>query len=217
MNSKNDRNKHANLSKAERQYVRSIVHNLSLQRFTDQEIVNYLHDDKKIEVARSTVNGIRNQAEKQAEKWYMELQNSRYKYVAIYKERIDSLLSYQKKLNQIIDFYMNPPNEILYTDTIIRAIAELHRIEISIFSMWKQIPNLESVVNQNDASSSSSRYTTPGCTCAARGHDIISDCKCRTCLTVWCPTTLNQDWCPNPECSVLLTENEINHRNKIIN
>jgi hypothetical protein len=52
-------------------------------------------------------------------------------------------------------------------------------------------------INQDDPS----RYTSAGCTCAATGHDIISDYKCRTCLTVWCPTTLKQDWCPNPDCS----------------
>ena len=72
-----------------------------------QEIVDYLRDEKQIEIARSTVNSIKNQIEKQAEKWYIALRQSRYKYVASYKERIDSLFSYQKKLNQIIDFYMH--------------------------------------------------------------------------------------------------------------
>ena len=78
----------------------------------------------------------------------MELRHSRYKYIATYKERIDSLLSYQKKLHQIIDFYIQPPNQMLYTDTVIRAISELHKIEISIFSLWKQIPDLPIGKNQ---------------------------------------------------------------------
>jgi hypothetical protein len=43
----------------------------------------------------------------------------------------------QRKLNQIVEFYLDPPNQILYSDTIIKAIAELHRIEISIFNLWK--------------------------------------------------------------------------------
>jgi hypothetical protein len=52
-------------------------------------------------------------------------------------------MSYQRKLNQIVEFYLDPPNQILYSDTIIKAIAELHRIEISIFNLWKQLPDLE--------------------------------------------------------------------------
>src|SRR6476646_2304407 len=104
-----------------------MVHNLSLQRMTDQEITDYLHGEKNIDIARTTVNTIKNQIERQAEKWYIELRQSRYKYVAMYKERIDSLFSYQKKLNKIIEFYMQG-NDILYSDTIIKAISKLHKI-----------------------------------------------------------------------------------------
>lgn len=151
--SKNDGMEDKKSSKSEKQYVRAVIHNLSLSRWTDQEIVDYLYDEKKIRIARSTVNGIKNQIAKKAEKWYLELRDSRYKYIAIYKERIDSLFSYQKKLNQIVDFYMQP-GEILYTDTIIRAIAELHRIEMSIFSLWKQLPDLQ-IINGKEYSTES--------------------------------------------------------------
>ena len=74
---------HKKSSRAEKQYVRGIIHNLSLQRWTDQEIADYLLNEKKIEIARTTVNGIKNQMEKKAEKWYLELRDSRYKYIAI--------------------------------------------------------------------------------------------------------------------------------------
>ena len=43
-------------TKAERQYVKGIVHNYLLQRWTDQDMVHYLHEDKKIKIARSTNN-----------------------------------------------------------------------------------------------------------------------------------------------------------------
>jgi hypothetical protein len=193
-NSKSDRTTRKIIAKSDRQYVRGTIHNLSLSRWTDQEIVDYLRDEKKMEITRSTVNSIKNQIEKQAEKWYMELRESRYKYVASYKERIDSLFSYQKKLHEIVK-----DRSEAYPEIAIRAISELHRIEISVFNLFKQLPNLGLVedANQNDPT----RYTSAGCTCATSGHDIISDCKCRHCLTVWCPTALKQDWCPNPECS----------------
>ncbi len=72
-NSKTANSKHTKVAKSPRQYVRGIIHNLSLQRWTSQEISDYLHDEKKIDIARSTVNSIRRQIEKQAEKWYIEL------------------------------------------------------------------------------------------------------------------------------------------------
>ena len=83
-------------TKSEREYVKALVHNLSFQRLTDQEIVQWLHDEKEIDLDRSTVSKMRNQIEQNAEKWYIELRQSRYKYIATYKQRIDSLLSYQK-------------------------------------------------------------------------------------------------------------------------
>lgn len=128
-----------------REYVNGIVHNLSLQRLTDQEIVDWLREEKKISLDRSTISKMRNREEQQAEKWYIELKESRYKYIANYKAILDSLLSYQKKLNQIIEFYLQPPMQILYPDTIIKAVAELHRIEVSMFNIWKQLPDLDIV------------------------------------------------------------------------
>jgi DNA-directed RNA polymerase specialized sigma54-like protein len=68
--------------------VRAVIHNLSLQRFSDTEMVGYL-SDKGIVLARTTVNGIKKQIEREAEKWYIELRQSRYKYIATYKERIE--------------------------------------------------------------------------------------------------------------------------------
>jgi hypothetical protein len=128
--------KRHDFTKPEREYVKGIVHNLSFQRLTDQEIVQWLHDEKQIDLDRSTVSKMRNQVELKAEKWYIELKQSTFKYIAVYKERIDSLFSYQKKLHQIISTTKKPEVQI-------RAISELHSIEMSVFSLWKQLPDLE--------------------------------------------------------------------------
>ena len=100
MNHKSVTKKRHDFTKPEREYVKGIVHNLSLQRLTDQEIVQWLHDEKQIDLDRSTVSKMRNHVELKAEKWYIELKQSTFKYIAIYKERIDSLFSYQKKLHR---------------------------------------------------------------------------------------------------------------------
>lgn len=106
-------------TKVEQECVNSIIQNLSLKRLTDQEMVDYLHNEKQIDIARPTVTNTRNRIEKSAEKWYIELKQSRYKYIATYKERLDSLLSYQKKPHEII--YFTKKDEVK-----IREISELH-------------------------------------------------------------------------------------------
>jgi hypothetical protein len=115
---------HNKSSKAQKEYVMAIVHQLSLQRLSDTEIVDFLAE-KGIVLARTTVNQIKKGIEKQAEKWYINLKHSRYKYIATYKERIDSLVSYQKILNDII------------------KTTALHSIEMDIFNLWKQLPELD--------------------------------------------------------------------------
>jgi hypothetical protein len=71
-------------TKSEKEYVKALIQSLSIQRLTDQEIVDYLHNEKQIEIGRSTVTRTRNGLEKQAEKWYLELRDSRYKYLATF-------------------------------------------------------------------------------------------------------------------------------------
>ena len=62
-------------TKAEKEYIKGIVHNYSLQRWTDQDIVGFLQE-KKIKIGRSTVTKIKNQVEWEAENWYIELRES---------------------------------------------------------------------------------------------------------------------------------------------
>jgi hypothetical protein len=155
-NHKNVTVERATFTKAEREYIKGIVHNLSLQRLTDQEIVQWLHDEKQIDLDRSTVSKMRNHVEQKAEKWYIELKQSTFKYIAIYKQRIDSHISYQKKLHEIISASKKPEVQI-------RAISELHSIEMSIFSLWKQLPALDIVdTNKDDDNSDESQYDNVG-------------------------------------------------------
>jgi hypothetical protein len=98
--------KHASFTKAEREYVKGLVRNLSLQRLTDREKVQWLRDEKQIDLDRSTISKMRLQVQKDATKWYVGIRESGSKYVAIYKERLDSLLYYQKRLNEIVDSYL---------------------------------------------------------------------------------------------------------------
>jgi hypothetical protein len=68
--------------------------------------------EKNMNISRSSVTIIKNNIEKEAEKWYIELRQSRYKFIATYKERLGSLLSYQKKLNDILASSKKEENKI---------------------------------------------------------------------------------------------------------
>ena len=127
---------HTKSTMAQKEYVKTLVHQLSLQRLSDTEIADYLATEKDIVISRSRVNQVKKQIEKQAAKWYIELKTSQYKYIANYKERLDSLLSYQKILNDIVKTTKRE-------DIKIRAISELHNIEKTIFDLWKQLPELD--------------------------------------------------------------------------
>ena len=86
---------------------------------------------------------------RRAEKWYFELRESRYRYVAMFRKNVDSLSSYQKKLHEIIASpSIDAEGEHEQRPEVkIRAITELHAIEVTLFTMWKQLPNL--YVNNN--------------------------------------------------------------------
>ena len=139
------------VTQEQRQYIRGVIHNLALQRWQDKEIAEFLNNEKGIKLTRSSVTYIRNRMERQAEKWYFELRESRYRYVAMFKERIDSLLSYQKKLHEIIASTSTDVEgeHEQRPEVKIKAITELHAIEVTLFQMWKQLPNL--YVNNNIA------------------------------------------------------------------
>ena len=114
----------ASFTKAEREYVKGLVRKLSFQRLTDRAIVQWLHAEKEIDLNMSTISKMRVQVEKEATKWYVRIRESDSKYVAIYKERLDSLQSYQKKLHEII-------NQVSSHEIVLRQISELHRTEVS--------------------------------------------------------------------------------------
>jgi len=80
---------------------------------------------RRIKIGRSTVTTIKNQVEQQAKKWYIELRESGSKYVAAYKERLDSLLSYQKKLHDIISSTEKPEVQGHFGTTQYRNVITL--------------------------------------------------------------------------------------------
>ena len=130
------------LSKAERYLAKVLIAHLTFERYTEREIVQELAKrDPPITLSKTAIHNIRVSLEKQAEKWYINLRDSRYKYLATYKDRIDSLFKYQNMLHQAIQ-----NKEI----DKMSAIKELHNLERTIKDIYKDIPQLGTV--QSDVS-----------------------------------------------------------------
>jgi hypothetical protein len=122
------------LTKAERALAKVIVAHLSFERYTEREIVEELKKkDPPINLSKTAVHDIRVALEKQAEKWYVDLRDSKYRYLATYKDRIDSLFKYQNMLHQAIK-----NREI----DKMSAIRELHSIERTIKDIYKEVPQI---------------------------------------------------------------------------
>lgn len=183
-------------TKLERQYIKGIVHNYALQQWTDQDIVDYLHNEKKIDIDRTTITKIRNQVEQQAEEWYLELKQSRYLYLAHFKERIDTLYSVEKSLWEIAN---DKNNQVVDRRG---ALAEIHHTEKTLSALYdiSRYLTASQLTGVKTEDGKQSCYGN-GCTCSRTSMDSRTHSECRYCLTRWCHSTYKQDWCPNVECS----------------
>ena len=131
-------------TKAESNFLQGIVHGLTLDRFSDSEIVQYLKDQHNISIERSTVYKIRKRIEKEGKTWYEQFRQSDYKYIYTFKERIDSLNHYQHKLNEIMS--KQETSDFLR----IQAIKELDKIEITLARLYGNLPDTVIGNNNND-------------------------------------------------------------------
>lgn len=142
-------------TKAETNYIKGIVEGLTLDRYPESQILQYLEEEHQINIHRSYISHIRMNMQKKSKSWFERLRSSDYAYLYTYKERIDSLLRYQLKLNTIVN------NDNTPTGDKIAAIRELHKIEMSIATIYKNIPNtLTPVSAEEDNDFSNMEYQT---------------------------------------------------------
>lgn len=180
-------------TKAERQYIRGIVHNYALQRWSDQDIVDYLHTEKKIDLTKSMISKIRNQVKQQAEEWYLELKQSRYLYLAHFKERIDTLYSVEKSLWEIVN---DKNNQVVDRRG---ALAEIHHTEKTLSALY-DVSRYLSATQLTGVNEDNKIDCYGGCNCVMSNMDSRTHSRCMYCQITWCHSTYNQDWCPNSDC-----------------
>jgi hypothetical protein len=143
--------------------TKKVIHKPVRVSDSDREFLNTVYKprnnrlpsyEKNINISRSSVTIIKNNIGKDAEKWCIKLRDSRYKFIATYKERLDFLLSYQKKLNDILGSSKKE-------ETKIKALTALQSIELDIFNIFKHLPEVR-IEDNNAKSNSANRYTIGG-------------------------------------------------------
>lgn len=86
----------------ERFKVKSIVATLTLKRISDKEIIEIIFNQtKKMILIERYMTG--QSIKKDSYQWYKTVCEGQYEYIHEFKERIDEIISMQKKLHEILE------------------------------------------------------------------------------------------------------------------
>jgi hypothetical protein len=177
---------------AEKATIKSMVATLSIKKIPEVEILKEIERQTNKALSRRFLCNVKQQIKKDSGKWFKELREGEYEYIHCFKERIEEIEDLQKKAHKVFDDNEHNPSIQL------NAIAELHRLNISLNKYYDILPSL---TPEQQAEIGEASYTIEGCTCRLNDGDAITHSKCLYCLHTWCPKAAGQDWCPNPQCS----------------
>jgi len=143
------------LSKSEKEYLKGIIGTLALEKLNDREIQEFLEKDKGIKIERITVNKIRLQIQRNANKWYNELRSSKFLYIAHFKERIDTTYRVEKKLWEILN---DPESSKLEQ---VKACTEIRNNEMFLSNLYDIARYLTERIEKDTNGSSTSNESLP--------------------------------------------------------
>ena len=127
---------------AERALVKYIVAPLSIKRIPEAEIINAIFNQTNKTIIKVALHKIR-QIKRESFKWYKTMREGEYEYIHEFKERINEIMSLQKKHHEIIDSTTEP------TTVKQTSLAELHRLNITLSNYFDVAP---SIINGNTLS-----------------------------------------------------------------
>ena len=110
---------------AERRTVNSIIASLSLKRIPDPEIIKAIYEQTNKEIKRRALYDLKQSIKRESFKWYKMMREGEYEYIHEFKERINEIMSLQKKHYEIVENNSTNP-QIQQT-----SLAELHRLTIT--------------------------------------------------------------------------------------
>ena len=89
--------------KGEKAIVKSIVANLTIKRIPDNDIINNIFEVTNKTITLRYLSKLRQQIKRESYKWYKTMREGEYEYIHEFRERINEIISLQKKHHQIID------------------------------------------------------------------------------------------------------------------
>jgi hypothetical protein len=120
----------------ESRLIESIVARLSIKRIPDSEIITEIKRQTDKKITRQTLYNTRQRIKKESYQWYKTMREGQFEYIHEFKERIDEILSLQKKHHQIIDSNEHNP-QIQQT-----SLAELHRLSLTLSNLFDVAPTI---------------------------------------------------------------------------
>ena len=114
----------------ERHLVKSLIATLTIKRMSDKEIIESIFNQTNKTITRKAIYELRQSIKKDSYDWYNTLRQDQYAYIHEYKERIDEILSLQKKHHEIISSDKEP------TQVKQTSLAELHRLSITLSNFY---------------------------------------------------------------------------------
>jgi len=130
----------------ERTLIKSIVANLSIKRIPEPEIINEIYRQTNKSISKVALFNIKKRIKRESFKWYKTMREGEYEYIHEFKERINEIMSLQKKHYQIIDSPTEP------TTVKQTSLAELHRLSITLSNLYDVAPTIIGVGPNTNAS-----------------------------------------------------------------
>jgi hypothetical protein len=81
----------------ERPIVKSIITTLTIKRIPDNEIIKEIYGQTNKTITKRALYDIKQGIKKESYHWYKTMREGQYEYIHEFRERIDEILSLQKK------------------------------------------------------------------------------------------------------------------------
>jgi hypothetical protein len=130
-----------NPSKEYERLTRSVLSKIDVSTATQTDIIKFLDSLRKPEAADPMHKWIGSYnlyvaILKRFFKWYKTMREGEYEYIHEFKERINEIMSLQKKHHQIVDSPTEP------TTVKQTSLAELHRLNITLSNYFDVAPDI---------------------------------------------------------------------------
>src|SRR6476619_8083070 len=149
-----------------------MVATLSIKKIPEVEILKEIERQTNKALSRRFLCNVKQQIKKDSGKWFEELREGEYEYIHCFKERIEEIEDLQKKAHKVFDDNEHNPSIQL------NAIAELHRLNISLNKYYDILPSLTTKHKQT----ATEQETKAGVRMSPAGHytrmPLVENCQC---------------------------------------